>query len=73
MIDNCSTLAPGVLPTTNRVPWRGDSGLSDWLANGTEGVRLVRLLPRSLSASVPLGSAPEHHASIAVQGLAPAT
>jgi Glycosyl hydrolase family 9 len=58
-----------VLPTTNRVPWRGDSGLSDWLANGTEGVRLVRLLPRLLCASVPLGSAPGHDASIAVQSL----
>lgn len=31
----------GVLPADNRVPWRGDSGLSDWLANGTEGIRLV--------------------------------
>lgn len=32
-----------MLPADNRVPWRGDSGLSDWLANGTEGIRLVSM------------------------------
>ena len=43
--------AAGVLPADNRVPWRGDSGLSDYLANGTAGISLV-CSPISLPARV---------------------
>lgn len=33
--------SPGVLPADNRVPWRGDSGLSDYLTGGAEGIPLL--------------------------------